>query len=126
MQEGSWIGEGGVVMPAYLHPDVLALTAPRRPTQDVVARRFAEAQAGSLRYCHDTGAWFVWTGVLWRRDRTEIVLQRVRDVTRDQSTNPEGETFLPSGRRIFLEGVERLARSEPALAVSPDDWYDDP
>jgi len=31
-------------------------------TEDGVALVFAKLYAGKLRYCHNTGAWFTWTG----------------------------------------------------------------
>ncbi len=126
MSDGNWRAPDGMMMPACLHPDVLALTAPRRPTPDGVAKCFGQQQAGKLRYCHESQAWFVWDGVVWRRDRTGLVLQRVREVAREMSTNPAGEVFRAAGQKGFVADVENLARSDPALAVGAEAWPDDP
>ena len=126
MSNGNWLAPDGMMMPACLHPDVLALTAPRRPTPDGVARRFGKEQGGKLRFCHEAQAWFVWNGAVWRRDRTGLVLQRVREVARDMATNPAGETFRAAGQKGFVADVESLARSDPDLAVGAEAWPDDP
>ena len=95
-------------------------------TPDGVARALAEQQAGRLRYCHDAGAWFVWDGALWRRDRTGAVLAMIREIARERGTDPGGLTARASGTAAFITGAERFARGEPALAVTAEAWNADP
>jgi putative DNA primase/helicase len=96
------------------------------PTPDAVARVLAERHAGTLRYCHDAKSWFVWDGALWRRDRTEHVLHRIRVIARELGTDPGGVVGRSTGGIVFIAGAERLARGEPALAVTAKTWDADP
>ena len=41
-------------------------------TQDGIAYVFTERYAERLRFCHDTGAWFEWTGAHWHKDNTQL------------------------------------------------------
>ncbi len=96
------------------------------PTQDAVAKRFAEAQAGRLRYCHDARAWFGWDGAVWRRDRTGAVAHRIRAAAREMAADPFGKPGATAGGTRFVTGVERFARCDPALAVTAEAWNADP
>src|SRR5687768_7414541 len=40
-------------------------------TQDGVAQVFALRYGGLLRFDHDVGSWFEWTGVNWRKHETD-------------------------------------------------------
>ena len=96
------------------------------PTQDVVAKRFAEAHAGRLRFCHDARAWFAWDGARWRRDGTGEVTHRIRATAREMAADPFGKPGAMAGNTRFIAGVERFARGEPALAVTAEAWDSDP
>lgn len=98
----------------------------RPPTEDGVARKLAEAEAGKLRYCHEARAWFCWDGALWRRDRTGVAAGRVRDLARGLARDPGGAMSLTPGRPAFVAGTLRLAAGEPALAATAADWDADP
>ncbi len=98
----------------------------RPPTEDGVARKLAEAEAGRLRYCHDARAWFHWDGALWRRDRTGVAAGRVRDLARGLARDPGGAMSAAPWRPGFVAGALRLAAGEPALAVTAADWDADP
>ena len=96
------------------------------PTQDAVARRFAMAEAGRVRFCHDAQAWFLWDGAAWRRDRTGAVLHRIRALARDLAADPFGKPGATAGNMRFVAGVERFARGDPALAVTAEAFVADP
>jgi putative DNA primase/helicase len=96
------------------------------PTPDRVAKVLAERHADMLRFCHDANRWFVWDGGLWRRDGTEQVLHLTRAIARELGTDPDGLVGKNTGSIVFIAGAERLARSEPALAVSASRWDVDP
>ena len=51
-------------------------------TEDSVALGFASAHANELRFDHDDGAWFRWTGVAWRRETTKLAYSYARKLAR--------------------------------------------
>ena len=100
----------------------------RRPSvdQDVlltehgVALAFAEQHRDRLRYCHDTGAWFVWTGTHWRQDRKHTAFSLARDLVAEANRDAEFKTQAITGKAAFAGGVERFASADQALAVTAD------
>jgi putative DNA primase/helicase len=95
-------------------------------TQDGVARVFARRQAGQLAYDHNLRAWFEWTGTHWRRDSTDRAFQFARELGREFSEGAKDRDLKEVRRVTFAAGVERFARSDPALAVTSDGWDADP
>jgi putative DNA primase/helicase len=91
-------------------------------TQDGVARVFARRHAGRLRFCHDAGKWYEWTGTHWQVDKKTLAFQFVRELGREYSEHA-AKTELKEVRKVsFAGGVERFARSDPAFAVTADYW----
>jgi putative DNA primase/helicase len=41
-------------------------------TEGTVSDAFTREHRDRLRYCHDTGKWFLWDGAIWRRERTKL------------------------------------------------------
>ena len=52
-------------------------------TQDGVARVFARRYSDKLRFCHDTGKWYEWTGTHWQVDKIAKAFQFVRELGRE-------------------------------------------
>jgi putative DNA primase/helicase len=95
-------------------------------TEDHGAIEFARRYGGRLRYCHDTGSWFEWTGSIWRQNKTGLAFQFARELARDLAiTEPDKIRYITS-KTSFAAGVERFARSDPAFAVTCDKWDSDP
>ena len=40
--------------------------------EDGIALKFAETYGDQLRYCHHTGAWFLWVDTHWKKEETEL------------------------------------------------------
>jgi hypothetical protein len=95
-------------------------------TEDNAAERFAELYAGRLRFCHDTGAWFEWTGTIWKQNRTGTAFQWARELARQISRTEKERIRYVSSKTSFAAGVERFARSDPAFAVTIERWDQDP
>jgi putative DNA primase/helicase len=97
-------------------------------TQDGMARIFAQRYDGRLRFCHHAGAWYVWTGSHWQKDEKAVAFQFVRELGREFTDAPTAlKTEVKEVRRVtFAGGVERFAQSDPAFAVTSDDWDQDP
>jgi putative DNA primase/helicase len=95
-------------------------------TEDAVALRFAELSADKLRYCHSTGAWFEWNGVVWRKNETQLAFHWARVLAREISKDKQAEVKVPVQKASFAGAIERFCRADPILAVTMDNWDRDP
>lgn len=93
-------------------------------TQDGIARIFAQRYDGRLRYCHDAGAWYEWTGSHWQKDEKAKAFQFVRELGREFTDAPATvKSEVKEVRRVtFAGGVERFAQGDPVFAVTSADW----
>jgi putative DNA primase/helicase len=106
---------------------------PRQPapaheivTEDSAALRFAEMFRDKLRYCHDTGAWFVWTGTVWQQDKTGLAFNWSRDLARELAGSEPDKVRYVTSKTSFAAGVERFSRYDPIFAVTMEAWDSDP
>ena len=95
-------------------------------TEDSAAQRFADLYQDRLRYCHDQGAWFEWTGAIWRESKTGLPFQWARELVRSLSATEADQVRYVAGKTSFASGVERFCRSDPAFAVRTDHWDREP
>lgn len=95
-------------------------------TEDGVALAFAAQHGGELLYCHDTGSWYVWTGAMWRRDRTKSAFAWTRETSRDMASPANDQAKTRIGRAAFAAGVERFAQADQRFAVTSEMWDRDP
>lgn len=91
-------------------------------TEDNAAARFAELYDGKLRFCHDTGAWFEWTGAAWQRNRTGHAFNWARLLARNLAENEPDKVRYSTGKTSFARGVEAFSRTDPVFAVTADAW----
>lgn len=113
-----------VSLPESLRPAPAPL--PIEVTEDGVARAFSAKYAETMRYDHDLGAWFCWTGTHWRQDRTSAALDFCRELAREASQNMSGKALATARKAGFAGGVERLARADRRHAVTQETWDTDP
>ena len=95
------------------------------PTEDGVALAFTELHRDGWRFDHDAGRWFGFDGNRWAANGREGAFAFCRDLAREASV------FAGNGaksvlRASFAAGVERMARSDPAHAVTHEAWDRDP
>jgi putative DNA primase/helicase len=90
-------------------------------SEDALATIFERRHADRLRYCHTTGAWFVWTGSHWQRDTRQRAFNWAREVCREFAGLQPKFT-----RAAVAASVERFAQAAPALAVDAEIWDDKP
>lgn len=113
-----------------LHRDRATETRPAKSneiiTEDSAAEQFASLYKGRLRYCHDTGAWFEWSGSAWKQNRTGTAFQWARELSRHLSIKEPDKVRFIASKTSFSAGVERFARSDPAFAVTMDHWDSHP
>ncbi|WP_316237677.1 phage/plasmid primase, P4 family [Bradyrhizobium sp. SZCCHNR1015] len=91
-------------------------------TEDGAALDFAELHEEDLRFDHDAGGWFEWSGSHWRRDRTQFAFAEARDLVRDLSRGQPQKVINITSKANFAGNVERLARADRRLAVTQEAW----
>jgi putative DNA primase/helicase len=132
----SWL-DGGPIPGVKAKQPRKPKTAPDHPglgmddgsliTEDSVALGFASIHAKELRFDHDAGAWFRWTGVAWRREGTKLAYSYARKLARVHSAASDNfKAQLVAGKASFAAGVERFAQSDRCFAVTNEVWDPDP
>lgn len=95
-------------------------------TEDEGAILFAERHRGQLRFCHDHGAWFEWTGSVWKRNGTARAFHFARELARQMAESQDRKTEVTARKAAFAGAVERFARADPVFAVTAETWDRDP
>ncbi|AZQ66957.1 hypothetical protein EF888_07295 [Silicimonas algicola] len=94
-------------------------------SEDGVARAFAEMQAGYRLYDNDAGKWFVYVGDCWQLDHTQSTTFAARELVNTVSFKINSNKRTRYRSSSFVSGVERLARSDPALSVRQENFDTD-
>lgn len=105
----------------FLHDDPISQVLLQNPTQDNVALLFKHHLTGKLLYAHAFGCWYVQDGTRWRRDETRLAFDFARKISRQ--VNRDGKAHIASAS--FLRGVEEIARSDRAFAISGSEFNAD-
>jgi putative DNA primase/helicase len=92
-------------------------------TEDSVAMEFIARNGEDLRYCHTTGAWFIFKITHWHEDETNEAFQMIRATAREIS---ELQGVTSANKSSFTSGVERFAKGDRQVAVKHDHWDFDP
>lgn len=95
-------------------------------TEDSAALQFVEKYGKELRYCHSTGSWFRWNDRTWVRDNTHLAFHWARELARKLAQDGDKRSRYITSKTSFAAGVERYAKSDPAVAVTVDHWDRDP
>ena len=101
------------------------------------AERLVEQHGADLRYCYAWEKWLVWNGQVWRVDDTGEVERRAKATVRSiylEAGNAEDADARKalaghakgSEARGRIEAMISLARSEPGIAISPEELDADP
>lgn len=91
-------------------------------TEDGVALAFTRRFGERLRFDHDAGAWFEWTGDHWRQDGTGLAFAWCRETARAASSDGSDRELAAVRKRSFAAGVEAFARTDRTHAVRQDAW----
>jgi len=103
----------------HSHPE---LTDEDVITEDGVALVFADRHADDLRYDHDAGAWYQWTGSHWLRDNTALAFSEARDLVRELSKDQKQRVRNITSKANFAGNVERYARADRSLVATQASW----
>jgi putative DNA primase/helicase len=101
------------------------------------AERLVEQHGVDLRYCYAWEKWIVWDGRVWKVDDTGEVERRAKETVRAiylEAANAEtadarkalASHAKGSEARGRIEAMIALARSEPGIAISPEELDADP
>lgn len=92
-------------------------------TEDAIALLFAREHKDALRYCHETGAWFVWTGSHWRLEKTRLAFAWARRLCRKAAAGMDNKKVAAALSKAATAGaVERFAQTDRAFAVTSEIW----
>jgi putative DNA primase/helicase len=91
-------------------------------TEDAVARAFTARYGQTRRFDHSRGRWLTWTGTLWAVDETGDAFNACRLLAREATLAAKGARLERARKAAFAAGVERLARHDPAHAVTAEFW----
>ncbi len=108
---------------------VIVLDEQRPPhfSDEALALRFAERHADDLRYVATWGRWLRWDGMQWHFDETKHAFNRARHICREaasQANDLRDQMAVASAKTVAA--VDRLARADPRLAATTDQWDADP
>ncbi|MGG5823764.1 phage/plasmid primase, P4 family [Falsiroseomonas sp. HW251] len=95
-------------------------------TEDGVALAFERENQDALRYCHDTGAWFVFTGTHWSLNWDGLAFTRARSLVRKLNRTTDFRTRAITGKAAFVASVEKYAQRARGIAVTAATWDQDP
>ncbi|MDI6025250.1 phage/plasmid primase, P4 family [Corticibacterium sp. UT-5YL-CI-8] len=88
---------------------------------------FATKYRKALRFDHDLGKWFVWSGRRWERNNTQLAHEYARQLSvKVARTDPKSATVKPLKRVSTWEAIERGARRVAPLATNSAIWDADP
>jgi putative DNA primase/helicase len=94
-------------------------------SDEALALRFADENADKLRYVHEWGRWFRWTGQHWRQDKTLVAFDAARALCREAAKRAKSKAEkIASAKTVYA--VVQLARADRRIAATADQWDADP
>lgn len=94
-------------------------------TEHGVALAFTQRHKSQLRFCHDARHWYLWTGMHWRQNKTQLAFSWARRLIAELNRNSPFKTQAITGKASFAAAVERFSQADEALAVNADIWDQD-
>src|SRR6516164_3901756 len=91
-------------------------------TEDAAALAFTDRYHDRLRFDHDVGKWFMWTGTRWQCERTCLAFSWARDLARELAEKAPPKAQLIASKAAFAGNVEKFARADRAFAATSDIW----
>ena len=91
-------------------------------TEDFAALAFTDRYHDRLRFDHDAGRWFMWTGARWQCERTCLVFSWARDLARELAKKAPPGGLPIASKAAFATNVEKFARTDRSFAVTSEIW----
>ena len=96
-------------------------------SEGAVADAFSREHHDRLRYDHHAGKWFLWDGTRWKREETKLAYRWAHQKAKALAASTDiAKVILSAGKAAFAAGVERLAQSDRAFAVTSEIWDANP
>lgn len=121
-------GTTSTVLPPRRDPPPLEAGNPHdiELTEHGLADEFARLHRDRLRYCHHTGAWFMWDGCHWQQNETHLAFTWGRRLIASLNRDEDFKTRAITGKVAFAGGVERFCQRDEVMAVTSKVWDVDP
>lgn len=112
----------------FIERDGLLSPSNAPPSQDAAARELVKRYGDEILYCEEMGGWHMWTGSYWRRDVTNEALDLTRRVVVDLAdcVRENANAYWRTASAMTIAGVERIARSDRAIAAYAAQFDRDP
>jgi putative DNA primase/helicase len=94
-------------------------------TEHAIACALARKYANQLLYDHTRGRWLRWDGSLWRSDEVRGVFFLLRSLAQEVGLEA-ARAAVRLGSAAFIGGAEKIAKADPAFAVTHEDLDRDP
>lgn len=91
-------------------------------TEDAAADRFVCLHGDRLRYDHESGSWYHWTGSRWKKTKTGLSFHLARLLLRKM----RGGITTRMATKRAVEGVEGMVARDPLIAVTSEIWDANP
>jgi putative DNA primase/helicase len=91
-------------------------------SEDETALAFADRHHEFLRFDHSTGKWYVYNSGRWQRDPKQMALHYAWTFGRLLAEDRRVPNRVRLRSLKFAQNVDRLARTDPRMAVTSDIW----
>lgn len=92
---------------------------PFKGSEDEYADEVSARYAGSLRYVSEWGKWMMWTGTLWKFEKTLAAFDLCRGVAREFAKKSDNADIVKAST---VAAIERLARADRRQAANVEQW----
>lgn len=100
--------------------DGASTALPAVRSDDALALALAADVEGDLLSIPELGQWRIWSGQHWQKDTTGIAQERSRDLCRRAAAQVDGSEARRVASQKTIAAVQRLASTDPRIAVSVD------
>lgn len=91
-------------------------------SEDRIARIATDRWGGDRRFDHSRGRWYRWGGAIWAVDETGETFNDLRLIARELTAGAKRPVIERARKAATVAGAERLARHDPAHAVTANFW----
>lgn len=93
--------------------------------QQTLALGFKEKYQNNLRYDHDCGKWFCWTGQYWEKDRDKAVFDRILLHCREIAATLDTRQCREVSSKATASAVNAICQAYRPFAFNADKWDQD-
>lgn len=87
-----------------------------------LADLFVAKHKDTMRFCHDTGRWYLWNGKIWERETKKQSLDIIRNICKDEVKNAGIKERKGLLRDVLFKHVDSISQTDPSVAVTSEIW----